>query len=390
MSDIKLPAEQEIRATTTREPQSLVIERVDKFYDGDVHAVKEMSLSIEPGEFMVLVGPSGCGKSTMLRMLAGLEDLNAGHIFLGGRKIDNLPPKSRDVAMVFQNYALYPTMKVYDNLAFPLKMRKWKKDRIRARVTEVAEQLGLQELLQRRPSALSGGQRQRVALGRAMVRDPALFLMDEPLSNLDAELRVQMRHEIVSLQRQLGTTTVYVTHDQVEAMTMGTRIAVMRDGVLQQADDPRNIYRKPNNLFVARFIGSPPMNIWHTRLLEDQEQLIISIGEHFIPAPENMRRVLYESEMDRSEEIALGLRPEDVYLAGEEEPGCTVPAQVADVEQVGRENYIYLRIEGITELFTLANSLVSVPAIGENIRIGFHFAHLHMFDVQTGLRLSET
>lgn len=389
MSDIKLPAEQEIRATTTREPQSLVIERVDKFYDGDVHAVKEMSLSIEPGEFMVLVGPSGCGKSTMLRMLAGLEDLNAGHIFLGGRKIDNLPPKSRDVAMVFQNYALYPTMKVYDNLAFPLKMRKWKKDRIRARVTEVAEQLGLQELLQRRPSALSGGQRQRVALGRAMVRDPALFLMDEPLSNLDAELRVQMRHEIVSLQRQLGTTTVYVTHDQVEAMTMGTRIAVMRDGVLQQADDPRNIYRKPNNLFVARFIGSPPMNIWHTRLLEDQEQLIISIGEHFIPAPENMRRVLYESEMDRSEEIALGLRPEDVYLAGEEEPGCTVPAQVADVEQVGRENYIYLRIEGLTELFTLANSLVTVPAIGENIRIGFHFAHLHMFDVQTGLRLSE-
>ena len=244
------------------ENTSLTLEQVNKWYSGDVHAVKGVSMDVRPGEFIVFVGPSGCGKSTTLRMIAGLERVDSGTIHMGEMLMNSVPPKNRDIAMVFQNYALYPTMKVFDNIAFPLKMRHWKKEDIRHRVTEIADSLDLSEYLWRRPIALSGGQRQRVALARAMVRAPKLFLMDEPLSNLDAKLRVQMRREITALQRKLGTTTIYVTHDQTEAMTMGDRIAIFKDGVVQQMDTPQMLYQKPANLFVAGFIGSPPMNIW--------------------------------------------------------------------------------------------------------------------------------
>ncbi|MCL2299319.1 MAG: ABC transporter ATP-binding protein, partial [Firmicutes bacterium] len=237
---------------------NLTIDTVNKVYPGGVHAVKDLSMEIVEGEFMVFVGPSGCGKTTLLRMIAGLERIDGGEMRMGGKLLNDVPPKDRDVAMVFQNYALYPNMKVYDNIAFPLQMRKADKADIQIAVEDVAHKLDLLELLGRRPGALSGGQRQRVALARAMVRRPRLFLMDEPLSNLDAKLRVQMRREIVALQRELGVTTVYVTHDQTEAMTMGSRIAVMKDGVLQQVDTPRGIYESPANLFTALFIGSPP------------------------------------------------------------------------------------------------------------------------------------
>ena len=244
------------------ENASLVLEQVNKWYAGGVHAVKDINMEVQPGEFLVFVGPSGCGKSTTLRMIAGLERVDSGIISMGGAPVNHVPPKNRDIAMVFQNYALYPTMKVFDNIAFPLKMRHWKREEIRKRVTEIAESLDLTKYLQRRPCALSGGQRQRVALARAMVRAPKLFLMDEPLSNLDAKLRVQMRREITALQRKLGTTTIYVTHDQTEALIMGDRIAIFKDGVLQQIDTPQALYQKPANLFVAQFIGSPPMNTW--------------------------------------------------------------------------------------------------------------------------------
>ncbi|TMK49378.1 MAG: ATP-binding cassette domain-containing protein, partial [Actinobacteria bacterium] len=239
----------------------IVLEGVSKVFASDVVAVDDLSLEIGDGEFMVLVGPSGCGKSTILRILAGLEEVTAGEVYIDGKQVTDLPPKQRDVAMVFQNYALYPHMSVEQNLGFGLKLRKTPKAEIKRRVTEAAKILGLEPLLARKPVALSGGQRQRVAMGRAMVREPKAFLMDEPLSNLDAKLRVQMRAQLAKLHDTLETTTVYVTHDQVEAMTLGERVAVMRDGILQQVDTPQNLYGNPSNLFVAAFIGSPPMNL---------------------------------------------------------------------------------------------------------------------------------
>src|ERR671921_1036963 len=247
----------------------VTFEKAQRWYPGaDTPAVPGIDLEIADGEFMVLVGPSGCGKSTTLRMLAGLEDINSGHVYIGDRDVTHVPPKDRDIAMVFQNYALYPHMSVADNMAFALKMAKVPKDEQKKRVAEAARILGLEEYLERKPKALSGGQRQRVAMGRAIVRQPQVFCMDEPLSNLDAKLRVQTRTQIASLQRRLGTTTVYVTHDQVEAMTMGDRVAVMRDGVLQQVDTPLNIYDRPDNLFVAGFIGSPAMNLLEGKFSE--------------------------------------------------------------------------------------------------------------------------
>jgi len=295
---------------------NLYIENANKHYPSGVHAVKDLSMEIIEGEFMVFVGPSGCGKTTLLRMIAGLEQIDGGEIRFGGKVLNDVPPKDRDIAMVFQNYALYPNMKVFDNIAFPLQMRKVNKAEIRLAVEDVARKLDLLELLDRRPGALSGGQRQRVALARAMVRRPRLFLMDEPLSNLDAKLRVQMRREIVALQRELGVTTVYVTHDQTEAMTMGSRIAVMKDGVLQQVDSPRGIYERPANLFTALFIGSPPMNIWENEA-----------GE------------------------TLGIRPEHVLLsrAGEGILMC-----VQSIENTGREVFVYLRGEGTPRTLTMA------------------------------------
>jgi len=295
---------------------NLTIDTVNKFYPGGVHAVKDLSMEIIEGEFMVFVGPSGCGKTTLLRMVAGLEQIDGGEICLGDKVLNDVPPKDRDVAMVFQNYALYPNMKVFDNIAFPLQMRKVNKADIKIAVEDVARKLDLLELLDRRPGALSGGQRQRVALARAMVRRPRLFLMDEPLSNLDAKLRVQMRREIVALQRELGVTTIYVTHDQTEAMTMGSRIAVMKDGVLQQVDTPQGIYERPANLFTALFIGSPPMNTWE--------------GENG---------------------DTLGIRPEHVTAARE---GEGVPMRVQSIENTGREVFVYLKGEMPPYALTMA------------------------------------
>ena len=335
------------------EATPLTVEKANKWYTNEVHAVKDMDLDVMDGEFMVFVGPSGCGKSTLLRMIAGLERVDGGVIRMGDRVINKVPPKDRDIAMVFQNYALYPTMKVYDNMAFPLKMRRWKKADIRARVTEVAENLGLTDYLDRRPGALSGGQRQRVALGRALVRRPRLFLMDEPLSNLDAKLRVDMRREIVRLQRELGTTTIYVTHDQTEAMTMGTRIAVMKDGVLQQVDTPARVYDAPANLFVARFIGSPPMNVW-------------------------------EGDRDGTP-CWVGLRPEHILPAGPDDTDG-VEAVVSAVEHTGRESLVYLSIPGLPDLAMAAEAGFQA-APGERVRVRLDRGRMHFFQRETGERI---
>src|SRR5437868_6721656 len=280
----------------------IVLDHVSKVFGDDVVAVDDVSLEIHDGEFIVLVGPSGCGKSTILRILAGLEDVTAGELSLDEREITDLPPKDRDIAMVFQNYALYPHMTVEQNLGFGLKLRKTPKEEQRRRVEEVAKVLGLDKLMQRKPSELSGGQRQRVAMGRAMVREPQAFLMDEPLSNLDAKLRVQMRAELARLHERLGTTTVFVTHDQVEAMTLGERVAVLRDGVLQQVDVPQNLYEHPANLFVAAFIGSPPMNLVEAKV----EERAVSFGEHRLPLSAGLSLDQYEGRS-----VILGIRPSD-------------------------------------------------------------------------------
>ncbi|MDR2686295.1 MAG: ABC transporter ATP-binding protein [Oscillospiraceae bacterium] len=307
--------------------QNIAIDRVNKRYPGGVHAVRDMSMEISEGEFVVFVGPSGCGKTTLLRMVAGLEEIHGGAISMGGRVLNGVAPKDRDIAMVFQNYALYPHMKVRDNIAFPLKMRRARQREIDNAVRDVARKLDLEPLLERRPGALSGGQRQRVALARALVRRPKLFLMDEPLSNLDAKLRVQMRREIVALQRDLGVTTVYVTHDQTEAMTMGDRIAVMHEGVLQQIDTPQAVYGRPANLFTARFIGSPPMNTWP-----------LGGGFPLPPGIEPPPGAAY-----------AGIRPEFVVPAAENDPQA-VPMRVRGVERTGRETLVFLEGEDRLEL----------------------------------------
>jgi len=326
--------------------RSISIKNAHKWYPGGVHAVNDMSMEIDEGEFVVFVGPSGCGKTTLLRMIAGLEEIHGGTVSMGGRVLNDVPPKDRDIAMVFQNYALYPNMRVYENIAFPLKMRKASKEEIDAAVRDVARKLDLEPLLERRPGALSGGQRQRVALARAMVRKPKLFLMDEPLSNLDAKLRVQMRREIVNLQRELGVTTIYVTHDQTEAMTMGNRIAVMHEGVLQQIDTPRAVYDRPANLFTARFIGSPPMNVW-------------PLAEGFI---------CLETEPPEGAAYA-GIRPEFVELAFENDPQA-IPMRVRGVERMGRETLVFLSHESLPELAMAAGSDCALqPGDGVHVRL---------------------
>jgi multiple sugar transport system ATP-binding protein len=280
-----------------------------KVYGHDVVAVRDLNLQIGEGEFVVLVGPSGCGKTTALRMIAGLEEISAGEIRIGGKVVNDLPPRARDIAMVFQTYALYPHKSIYDNLAFGLRMRKVPKEEQKRRVEEIARVLGLADMLQRRPAQLSGGQRQRVAMGRAIVREPKAFLMDEPLSNLDAKLRVQMRAEIARIQKALKVTTVYVTHDQVEAMTMGDRVAVMRDGELQQVDTPQRLYDVPANLFVASFVGSPAMNIFEAAVRRDNERLLCKVGdsEFELPADLTAARPALADYGDRR--LAVGIRP---------------------------------------------------------------------------------
>jgi multiple sugar transport system ATP-binding protein len=290
----------------------IVLSDVWKVFDDGTEAVRALDLTINDGEFMVLVGPSGCGKTTALRMVAGLEDISKGEVRIGDRVVNAVPPKERDIAMVFQNYALYPHMSVFDNMAFGLKLKKMQRHEITARVNDAAQILGLEDLLQRKPAALSGGQRQRVAMGRAIVRHPQAFLMDEPLSNLDAKLRVQMRAEIARIQNSLGTTTIYVTHDQVEAMTMGDRVAVIRKGMLQQVDTPQVLYEHPVNLFVAGFIGSPAMNLLEARLTADDGPLAVEMAGFRLPIPDQLLAERPDLRRYAGQTIVLGIRPEDM------------------------------------------------------------------------------
>ncbi|MFI5493266.1 ABC transporter ATP-binding protein [Actinoplanes sp. NPDC051859] len=342
-------------------------------------AVNELSLEIGDGEFLVLVGPSGCGKSTSLRMLAGLEDVDRGRILIEGKDVTNLPPKSRDIAMVFQNYALYPHMSVYENMAFALKLRKTPKSEIDRRVQEAAKLLQLEEYLARKPKALSGGQRQRVAMGRAIVREPQVFLMDEPLSNLDAKLRVQTRSQIATLQSKLGITTVYVTHDQVEAMTMGHRVAVMLDGVLQQCDTPRALYDTPGNVFVAGFIGSPAMNIKTVPLAE--------AGANFGPLAVPLTREQATAAQSDTRQVTVGFRPEATDLVPASAGG--LPIVVDLVEDLGSDANVYghAALDGGSERFVVRTDRRGMPTLGETVYIKPQADHVHLFNATTGARI---
>ncbi|NOY75171.1 MAG: sn-glycerol-3-phosphate ABC transporter ATP-binding protein UgpC [Kiritimatiellaeota bacterium] len=358
----------------------VVLKSVTKIYPGNVKAVDSIDLHIKDREFCVLVGPSGCGKSTTLRMIAGLEEISSGTVSIGTRIVNDVPPKDRDIAMVFQNYALYPHMTVYDNMAFGLKLRKFKKSDIDARVQDAAEILGIQEFLARRPKALSGGQRQRVAVGRAIVRKPEAFLFDEPLSNLDAKMRVQMRAEISKLHTRLETTMIYVTHDQVEAMTMADRIVIMKDGVIQQCDDPLTVYDKPANIFVAGFIGTPPMNCFHGTLLKTEELLVFKNDNVSVPLLDDWKERL-EPFIDKS--IVFGIRPED--LGSEEaernETSPKIAAKVEVVEPMGSETYLYLAI-GDNSFIARIDSHRKVH-VGDEIQLAIAMAKAHIFDVES-------
>ncbi len=364
----------------------VILEHVDKLYPGNVKAVDDFNLEIRDGEFLVLVGPSGCGKSTTLRMVAGLEEISAGTIRIGDRVVNDVPPADRDIAMVFQNYALYPHMTVRDNMAFGLKLRKFPKKEIEARVQEAAAILGLGDLLDRRPKALSGGQRQRVAVGRAIVRKPAVFLFDEPLSNLDAKMRVQMRVEISRLHSQLGTTMIYVTHDQVEAMTMGERIVVMKDGLIQQVADPISLYDGPANRFVAGFIGMPPMNLFEGRIRSLNGGLAFEgPGGMRIGVPEKGRVAL---EAFRDKPVTLGLRPEDIGSAvAEQHPdGPRIQATVDVVEPMGSETYIYFRLADIT--FISRVDAHRKFQVGQTFEPAIFMDKAHFFDPATEQRIA--
>ncbi|HEU4411936.1 MAG TPA: sn-glycerol-3-phosphate ABC transporter ATP-binding protein UgpC [Polyangiaceae bacterium] len=360
----------------------IVYDRATRLYQGSSKpAVNALDLRIADGEFLVLVGPSGCGKSTSLRMLAGLEEVDAGRIHIGGRDVTHLPPKDRDIAMVFQNYALYPHMTVAENMGFALKIAGRPKEEVRRRVAEAAEILSLGPYLDRKPKALSGGQRQRVAMGRAIVRQPQVFLMDEPLSNLDAKLRVQTRTQIASLQRRLGTTTVYVTHDQVEAMTMGDRVAVLKDGVLQQCDKPRTLYDAPANVFVAEFIGSPAMNLFAAPLDGPAARL----------GP--VRLALSPATLDAAkaaglDSLTVGLRPESFRLAG---PGdeSPLPVEVTVVEELGADAFLYgsVRIGDSNHDVIARAGGRAPPAKGETVKLLPKLDELHFFDPKSGARL---
>ena len=342
---------------------------VSKVYGRDTAAVRHLNLTVGEGEFVVLVGPSGCGKTTALRMVAGLEEITDGEIRIGERVVNDLPPRDRDIAMVFQNYALYPHKTVYENLVFGLRMRKVPKAEQRRRVEEIARILGLSEMLERRPAQLSGGQRQRVAMGRAIVREPKAFLMDEPLSNLDAKLRVQMRAEIARIQQTLKVTTLYVTHDQVEAMTMGHRVAVMRDGVLQQVDAPQRLYDAPVNLFVASFVGSPPMNLLEAELVRANGSLACRLGDAELELPHDVAARRPGLEAHAGGAIGVGIRPEDVQLAAGVE-ATQLAARILLVEALGAEHLVHLEIAATplrrTELVDAATQPSEPEAFGRS------------------------
>ncbi len=391
----------------------IVLDRVSKMYSGEVAGVNKLSLQIGDGEFMVLVGPSGCGKSTALRSIAGLEEITSGTISIGGQVVNHLPPKDRDIAMVFQNYALYPHMTVEQNLAFGLQQRKLPADQIKRRVRDAAAMLGIEDYLQRKPAALSGGQRQRVAMGRAIVREPRAFLMDEPLSNLDAKLRVSMRASLAQLHERLGVTTVYVTHDQVEAMTLGQRVCVMRDGQLQQVDAPQALYAQPANLFVAGFIGSPAMNFVSAELVRDDGPAVAFAG-HFLPLPAMALAQRPRLSAYLGHQVILGIRPADFEDARLADPGWPAISATAEVtEELGSEIHVLFSLQAppvrhasITDaqkadngddndavltggktLWTARVSARSPIRPGQPVTLAIDTANLQFFDPDTGLAI---
>jgi len=343
---------------------------------GDVFAVNDLSLQVKDEEFLVLVGPSGCGKTTALRMIAGLEEQTSGDIFIGERLVNDVAPKDRDIAMVFQNYALYPHMTVYDNIAFGLKLRGMPKTEIDRRVGDVADMLGLSKLLKRKPKELSGGQRQRVAVGRAIAREPAVFLMDEPLSNLDAALRIDTRAQLQKLHQRIKRTTVYVTHDQVEAMTMGDRIAVMRDGLIQQIDTPENLHAHPANIFVAGFIGSPAMNFFPAKLTGAADAPVADAGFFKMPIPAGVARLI-------GKDVVVGIRPEDIDAGALalQDGHLSVDARVDVVEFLGNEFQLHLSAAGQSFVARVDTRTQTHP--GASIRVGFDRTKLHVFDKET-------
>ncbi len=359
---------------------SVTYEHVTKEF-GDVVAVNDLSLYVDDGEFVVFVGPSGCGKTTALRLLAGLEEVTRGTIMIGDRVVNDIPPKDRDIAMVFQSYALYPHMSVYDNMAFGLKLRKVPKAEIKRRVQEAAEILGIQDLLDRKPRQLSGGQRQRVALGRAIVREPKVFLLDEPLSNLDAKLRIAMRAELTKLHNRLKATFIYVTHDQMEAMTMASRIAVINKGVLQQFDTPQVLYDYPNNMFVAGFIGAPSMNFFKGHLRKADGKLVFDTGAFYVPIPQERVKAC-QPYLDKP--VILGIRPEDVHNPQFAPPGINaalVSAKVDVTELMGNEIFLYL-VAGPDSFIARVDPRTSFR-IGDQVQVAFNMDRFHMFDPDT-------
>ena len=364
---------------------SLSLQHIYKRYDGGVTAVSDFCLDIEDKEFIVLVGPSGCGKSTTLRMIAGLEEISDGELYIGEKLMNDVAPKDRDIAMVFQNYALYPHMTVYDNMAFGLRLRKVHKGEIDKKVKEAAKSLGIEEYLQRKPKALSGGQRQRVALGRAIVREPMVFLMDEPLSNLDAKLRVQMRTEITKLHKKLNTTFIYVTHDQTEAMTMGTRIVIMKDGFIQQVDSPQNLYDYPCNKFVAGFIGTPQMNFFDATLVKEGDKVIARFGENKVTLPASkVAKLTDESYIGKA--VTLGIRPDDIHdeqVFVEAHPEAHVKAHVELLEKLGYETLVYLEMDGKDDNACARVNPRSTIMAGDDVVLAFDPNRIQLFDKDT-------
>ncbi len=362
---------------------SLSLKNITKVYPNGFVAVKEFNLEVADKEFIIFVGPSGCGKSTTLRMIAGLEEISSGELWIGDKLMNDVEPKDRDIAMVFQNYALYPHMSVYDNMAFGLKLRKTPKDQIDKLVHEAAKILDIEHLLDRKPKALSGGQRQRVAMGRAIVRDPKVFLMDEPLSNLDAKLRVQMRIEISKLHQRLESTIIYVTHDQTEAMTLGTRIVVMKDGLIQQVDSPQNLYDRPQNLFVAQFIGSPQMNTIDAEVEKVGSDIILNFGGNTIKLPESKAKKLVEGGYV-GKTVVLGIRPEDVHdeeMFISQSSDSVIEATIRVYELLGAEVYLYFDIEQFNWTARVNPRTTARP--GDTIKMALDLTKVHVFDKDT-------
>ena len=367
---------------------SLSLTNVCKVYPNGFEAVKDFSLEVEDQEFIIFVGPSGCGKSTTLRMIAGLEEISSGELKIDGRVVNDVEPKDRDIAMVFQNYALYPHMTVFDNMAFGLKLRKVPKDEIKKKVEEAAKILDLEKLLDRKPKALSGGQRQRVAMGRAIVRNPKVFLMDEPLSNLDAKLRVQMRSEIASLHNRLKATIIYVTHDQTEAMTLGTRIVVLKDGAIMQVDSPQKLYNEPNNLFVAGFIGSPQMNFIDTKCKVEGDKVSLTFDNTTIVLPPAKAKKLADAGCN-GKTVVMGIRPEDIgdsEIEIEAHQDCAFEADVTGYELLGSEVLLYFKVAG-TSMTAKVDSRTTAR-MGDHIKLAIDPEKIHVFDKETELTIT--